>query len=86
MSFKMENKFSKVTLVTVFMWRCGEKIQVSLYIIYLEMTVFYNLEAWDWGLVQLLIAFYMYSRRVSTEKESYSDGQSIGTGQTRDYT
>ena len=25
MSFKMENKFSKVTLVTVFMWRCGEK-------------------------------------------------------------
>ena len=31
------------------------------------MTVF-NFEVWDWGPVQLLIAFYKYSRRVGGEE------------------
>ena len=32
------------------------------------MIVFYNFEAWDWGPVQLLIAFYMYSRRAGADE------------------
>ena len=32
------------------------------------MTMFCNFKAWDWGPVQLLIAFYKYSRRVGAEE------------------